>query len=148
MTLDEIIKMWAEDSVIDSKNLDTTSIKSAALHAKYLELYSVAKLQLKKQDWTMAVLKKDKWLYYNGKMSKEEMDKFGWPYDPFNGLTKPLKSDMDMFYETDPDISKLKMQMDYQTAVVDALKEIMDNIKWRHSTIKTILDAQKFMAGC
>ena len=146
MTLDEIIAAWERDSVIDSKNLDTTSIKSASLHAKYLELYSVSKLQLKKQDWTMAVLRKDKWLYYNGKMSKDDMDKFGWPYDPFKGLSKPLKSEMDMFYETDPDISKLKMQMDYQTTVVEALKEIMDNIKWRHSTIKTILDAQKFMA--
>jgi len=148
MTLDEIIEGWKEDSKIDAKNLDMTSIKSASLHAKYLEIYSVSKLQLKRQDWMMAVLKKDKWMYYNGKLSKEEMDKFGWPYDPFNGLTKPLKSDMDMFYETDPDISKLKMQMDYQSTLVDALKDIMDNIKWRHSTIKTILDAQKFMAGC
>ena len=148
MTLDEIIAAWAKDSIIDSKNLDTTAIRSATLHAKYLELYSVSKLQLKKQDWTMAVLRKDKWLYYNGKMSKEDMDKFGWSYDPFKGLAKPLKSEMDMFYETDPDIAKLKIQMDYQTTVVEALKEIMDTIKWRHSTIKTILDAQKFMAGC
>ena len=148
MTLDEIIATWSQDSKIDPKNLDTTAIKSALLHSKYLELYSIAKLQLKKHDWNMAILKKDKWMYYNGKLTKEEMDKFGWPYDPFNGLVKPLKSDMDMFYQTDPDISKLKMQMDYQTTLVEALKEIMDTIKWRHSTIKTILDAQKFMAGC
>ena len=92
-------------------------------------------------------MKKDKWLYYNGKMSKEDMDSRGWNYDPFAGMAKPLKSDMEMFYETDPDISKLRLNMDYQQTIVDTLKDILDNIKWRHSTIKNILDFRRFTSG-
>lgn len=147
MTLDDILAMWSVDSKIDEVNLDETSIKGALLHAKYLELYSHAKLRLKKREHELAVLKKDKWLYYNGKMTKEDMDAKGWPYDPFNGLVKPLKSDMDIYYDTDPDIVKLKMIIEYQQTVVETLKDILDNIRWRHNTIKNILDFRRFTAG-
>ena len=147
MTLDDILKMWTEDSKIDEINLDVTSMKSAQLHAKYLELYSLSKLQFKKGELSMAVLKKDKWLYYNGKMSKEDIDSRGWSYDPFAGMAKPLKSDMDLFYETDADISKLKMKLDYQQTIVESLKDILDNIKWRHTHIKNMIDFRRFTAG-
>lgn len=147
MTLDEILTLWKQDSKIDEAHLDVTSILCASLHSKYLELYSIAKLRGKKKELEMALLKKDKWLYYNGKMSKEDMDSRGWNYDPFAGMAKPLKSDMDMFYETDVDISKLRLTMDYQQTIVDTLKDILDNIKWRHSTIKNIITWKQFTSG-
>ena len=147
MTLDEILTLWKQDSKIDEAHLDVTSILCASLHSKYLELSSIAKLRGKKKDLEMAILKKDKWLYYNGKMSKEDMDSRGWNYDPFAGMAKPLKSDMDMFYETDVDISKLRLTMDYQQTIVDTLKDILDNIKWRHSTIKNIITWKQFTSG-
>jgi hypothetical protein len=147
MQLDELLQLWEKDSKIDEVNLDESSVKSAALHSKYLELYSLAKLQLKKRELSMANLRKDKWLYYNAKMTKEEMDERGWSYDPFHGMSKPLKSDMDMFYSTDPDIIKLQGQIEYQTTIVEALKDIMDNIKWRHTTIKNIIDWKRFTSG-
>ena len=147
LSLEELLKTWEVDSVIDEVNLDSTSIACARLHAKYLELYSLAKLNLKKKELSMAHLRKDKWLYYNGKMTKEEMDSRGWPYDPFSGMSKPLKSDMELFYSTDSDIMKLQGQIEYQTTIVETLKDIMDNIKWRHSTIKNIIDHRRFVSG-
>jgi len=147
MQLEDILKLWETDSVIDDVNLDETSIKGARLHSKYLELYSIAKLNLKKKELNMAHLRKDKWLYYNGKMSKEEMDARGWPYDPFSGMAKPLKSDMELFYSTDTDTMKLQGQIEYQCTIVEALKDIMDNIKWRHTTIKNIIDHRRFVSG-
>ena len=75
------------------------------------------------------------------------MDTRGWNYDPFAGMAKPLKSDMDLFYETDADISKLKMKLDYQQTIVESLKDILDNIKWRHTHIKNMIDFRRFTAG-
>ena len=146
MQLEDILKLWETDSVIDDVNLDETSIKGARLHSKYLELYSIAKLNLKKKELNMAHLRKDKWLYYNGKMSKEEMDARGWPYDPFSGMAKPLKSDMELFYSTDTDTMKLQGQIEYQCTIVEALKDIMYNIKWRHATIKNIITWKHFVS--
>mgnify|MGYP001336244366 CR=1 FL=1 len=111
MNIDELHKIWNIDSKIDEVNLDETSINGAKLHAKYLELYSIAKLRLKKKELKKAVLKKDLWLYYNGKMSKDEMDQRDWKYDPFDGLAKPLKSDMEKFYSTDSELLELELQL-------------------------------------
>ena len=147
MTLDDILQMWKKDVAIDDILLDEETKKSANLHAKYLEIFSLHKLELKKKEIQMDALKKDKWRYYNGKMTQEEMDKNNWKYDPFDGGTKPLKSDMDMYYNTDTDMVKLKAQIDYQKTIIETLEEIMGNIRWRHTHVKNILDFKKFTSG-
>lgn len=147
MNVEELLKMWREDSNINDAALDQTTLQTAILHSKYLELYTISKLKYKKKDLDLAVMKKDKWLYYNGKMTKAEMDERGWAYDPFHGMAKPLKSDMDMYYNTDSDIIEIKMQLEYISSYVDACKEILDTIRWRHQSIKNILDFKKFQAG-
>ena len=147
MTLDNIMKMWAEDVKIDDLNLDEETVKSAKLHSKYLEIFSLAKLQLKKNEMELDKTRKDKWLYYNGKMTKEQIDERSWKYDPFDGMSKPLKSDMDMYYKTDEDIIRINGKIEYQKAIVETLEEIMNNLRWRHTHIKNILDFKKFTSG-
>jgi hypothetical protein len=147
INLDDILQMWKKDAVLDDICLDEETIKSSKLHAKYLELFSMAKLMLKKKEMEFDSMKKDKWLYYNAKMSKEDMDKRRWKYDPFDGMTKPLKSDMDMYYTTDEDLVRIKAQIDYQKTIIDTLEEIMGNIRWRHTHVKNILDFKKFTSG-
>ena len=50
MDIESLLKMWETDSKIDDVNLDDTSINSAKLHSKYLELFSHVKLRLKKKE--------------------------------------------------------------------------------------------------
>lgn len=147
MTLEDLHKMWAEDSVINENKLDISSIDGARMHSKYLELYGVYKLRVKKKEHELAVLKKDKWLYYAGKMTKAEMDSRGWPYDPYCGASKPMKSELDIYIETDEDVSNLKLVIEYQKTLVETCKEILDTLRWRHTIIKNIIDHRRFMAG-
>jgi len=147
MDLNDILIMWKKDAVIDDVCLDDETLKSSKLHAKYLELFSMAKLMLKKKEMEYTSMKKDKWLYYNGKMSKDDMDKNKWKYDPFDGMSKPMKSDMDMYYSTDEDLVKIKAQIDYQKTIIETLEEIMGNIRWRHTHVKNILEFKKFTSG-
>lgn len=147
MNLEQILEMWKRDCIIDEMNLDTASIDTAKLHAKYLELLSITKLQLKKLDNEFKVLLKDKWVYYGGGMDKEEMDNRGWKYDPFDGMRKPLKGDLDYFYESDKDIQNIQSKIEYQKTVKDTLEEIINNLKWRHSQIKNIIDWRRFTSG-
>ena len=147
INLEQILEMWKNDAVIDDVCLDDETIKSSKLHAKYLELFSMAKLMLKKKEMEQESMKKDKWLYYNGKMSQQDMDNRKWKYDPFDGMTKPLKSDMEMYYCTDEDMVRIRAQIDYQKTIIDTLEEIMGNIRWRHTHVKNILDFKKFTSG-
>jgi len=147
MDIEDLLIMWSRDSKIDEVDLDASSIASACLHSKYLEIYSAAKLGLKRKELRLAELKRDLWLYYNGKMSKEEMDERGWTYDPYKGLSKPLKSDMGMYYDSDPYMMKYKLEVEESQVLVDTCKEIMDNIRWRHQNIKNIITWRQFQSG-
>ena len=144
--LQEILEMWKADTVIDEVNLDEASRDSAKLHGKYLELISINRMKLKKAELEFKVLLKDKWMHYNGKLSKEQIDEKGWDYDPLNGLTV-FKGDMDYYYDSDPVIQEAQARIEYLKEVVDTLKEIIDNIKWRHQTIKNMIEWRKFTSG-
>jgi hypothetical protein len=144
--LQEILKMWKEDSVIDDMNLDEASRQSAKLHSKYLELLSVNRLKLKKLELEFKVLLRDKWLHLNGKMSKEDIDEKGWDYDPLKGLTV-LKGDMDYYYDSDPTIQEHQAKMQYLEELCSTLKEILENVKWRHQNIKNMIEWRKFTSG-
>ena len=144
--LDRILEMWEEDCRIDNLKLDKTSADTPKLHAKYLQLLSVAKIKLKKVEFKQKVLLKEKWLWYNGKMSHEEVIAKGWDPDPFDGL-KIMKGDMDHYYDSDPEIQASEEQVEYWKTVIDTLKEIIDNLKWRHSTIGNIIRWKQFESG-
>lgn len=146
MNLEEILSQWKTDSHIEYNKLDVTSQETPKLHAKYLELYSNAKLKLKDAEFKQRLLLKDKWLYYQGKMPVETVIQKGWNPDPFDGL-KILKGEMEYYYNSDPEIVASEAKIAYIKEVVDTLKEIMDNIKWRHSTIRNMIDWKKFEAG-
>lgn len=147
MTLENILEMWKKDSIIDEHNLDDASRDAAKLHGKYLELLTISKLQLKKAEADLDDILKDKWLYYNGKMDKKSIDERGWAYDPFDGLSKPLKGDLEYYYNTDYDIKKQKGKIDYLKTQVGTLEEIINTLRWRHQTVRNMIDWRRFVSG-
>ena len=144
--LKSIHDMWKEDCVIDEMKLDESSRQTPILHAKYLELLSTVKLQLKRAEFSQKTLLKKKWLYYNGKMDQDEIAKMDWDPDPFNGL-KILKGEMDYYYDSDPEIQKSEEKVQYWKTVLETLSEIIDNLKWRHQTISNIIKWKQFESG-
>jgi hypothetical protein len=116
------------------------------LHAKYLEYLTVTKLTLRRAEASQKILLKEKWLYYNGKMDPQTLQEKGWDPDPFNGL-KILKGEMDYYYDSDPEISKSEDRIFALKAQIDSLTDILNMIKWRHSTIKNMIDYRRFEAG-
>jgi hypothetical protein len=145
--LESIHKMWEADSRIKENELDIASLDVCKMHAKYLELFNTARLALKKRELELSELKQDKWRYFAGKMTKEEIDEKQWDYDPFKGSTKPMKSELSNYIDSDKDIQKTQLKIEYSKIVVEALEEIISTLRWRHQTIRNILDFRKFQAG-
>jgi len=146
MNLEQILEMWKKDCVIDDIRLDDASKQTAAMHSKYLEILTLNKLSLKRKEADFKILLKNKWLWYNGKLSKQKIDDLGWEYDALNGL-KVLKGDMDYYYDSDPHIQEANAKIDYLKTTIDTLEEIINNIRWRHSTIKNMIDWRRFESG-
>ena len=144
--LKSIHDMWEKDCVINDMKLDESSRQTPILHAKYLQLLSISKLQLKKTELKQKMLLKDKWLYYNDKMTQEQIEEKGWEYDPFNGM-KVMKGDMNYYYDSDVDIQKSEERLTYYKTLVETLQEIVTNIDWKHQTIGNIIKWKQFEAG-
>ena len=144
--LKNIHEMWSVDCNLDNLHLDETSRKTPLLHAKYLELLSTAKLQLKKSEFSQKTLLKQKWLYYNGKLDQSKIEEFGWDPDPFDGL-KILKGEMEYYYDADPEIQRSEEKIQYYKTVIDTLTEIVSNLNWRHQTISNIIKWKQFESG-
>ena len=146
MNIESLLEMWQKDSHIDEMALDEATRESAKLHSKYLDLYSRSKLKLKKLELDFKPILRDKFLHYGGKLSQEELDHKGWDYDPLNGLTV-LKGDLDKWYDADPIIQEHQLKIAMQEEIVATLKEIMDTIRWRHQSIKNMIEWRKFTSG-
>lgn len=146
MNLEKILEEWKKDCVIEESSLETASLNTPMLHAKYLQLLSHAKLRLKDSEFTQKKLMKQKWLWYNGKMSQVEVERLGWDPDPFDGL-KIMKGDMEHYIEADPELVESEAKVQYNKTIIETLKEIVDTIRWRHQTIKNIIENRKFEAG-
>jgi len=146
MTLEQILEEWKKDSKIEMLAIDEASRITPELHAKYLTLLSTFKLKMKDAEFKQKELMKWKWLWYNGKLSEQEIKRFDWDPDPFDGL-KILKGDMAHYVEADPELVASEAKLEYLKTIIDTLKEIVENLKWRHQTIGNIIRWKQFEAG-
>ena len=146
MTLEDLKAEWKSDCEIGDIELDKSSLEIPKLHAKYSEYLTDAVVAQKNIQFQYNTLLKDKWLWFNGKMDENRIKELGWSDDPFDGL-KIMKNDMQVFFNADTDLQKLSAQLELANIRINFLKECMQNITWRHQTIKNTIDWRKFMAG-
>ena len=143
MKLESILALWEQDSKVDRLELDKESLKIPSLHNKYLKIYSTENLQLKKMVHELKELERNKFEYYSGKLSEEELEDFGW--EQFDH--KLLKQDIPRYLESDADIINLLLKIDYQKEKVEAVKSIMSNINGRSFNIGNAIKWQQFLNG-
>jgi len=145
--LESILAEWKVDCQIEKHQLDETSRVTPMLHAKYLEYLSLTKLRHKKAEFDQKTLLKDKYLYYEGKMSQEDIQSRGWAYDPYEGLSATTKNFKEYYYDSDKEIQDSEMKIQYLKNIIDTLTEIVNNLNWRHNTIGNMIRWRSFEAG-
>lgn len=144
MKLDEIQEMWSADCEISDNHLGEESIKTAKLHAKYLKLIIDVKLRLTKARADYNALRKNKFRYYRGELSKDELNHLGWTQ--WQGV-KPLKNEMDEFIQGDTDLINLNTKIEYLETMGYQLESIMNQLKARDWQLKNAVEWKKFLSG-
>ena len=144
MKLDDVLVMWEADSAIDDNHLGEASTHTAKLHAKYLKVLVDAKLRKMKLDIEYNSLRKLKFRYYRGELSREELKELEWEQWQYN---KPLKTEMDEFLKGDSDLATIQSRLDYIDTMVYALESIMGQIKQRDFQLSNGIKWKQFLAG-
>jgi hypothetical protein len=143
-TIEEIQTLWDIDSSIDSNHLDDESVKTAKLHSKYISLLMNTKLRYSKTKVDANTLRKNKFRYYRGELSKQELTDLGWDQWQY---TKPLKNEMDEFLKGDSDITAMDLKLEYLTASIYLLESILKSIADRTWSIRNCIQYKAFLAG-
>lgn len=143
MNIDTIREMAEKDLPIDGTELGDESIRIPMLHGKYLNILHDETLVLRKLEADHRVLRKRKWEWYSGKMSKEELDALGW--EPF--ATRILRQDLDVYMEADEDLVRTSSKVEMQKAKVEYLDSLIRGINNRNWTIRNAIEWRKFMTG-
>lgn len=143
MNLDELKMMIKKDLEIDQTALDAESSRTPQIHNKYLIMFMDEKLKLKRMENELAILRRNKWLYYTGRMSKEELNTFGW--EPFE--LNILKNEADQMIESDTDYIKNSEKVNFQQEKVKYLEDVIKIVNNRQWQIRSIIDWLKFTQG-
>ena len=144
ITLNELQDMWVEDCKIDELNLGQESTKIPELHAKYLNMLSTFKLQLRKNKSNLLSLRRIKWKYYRGELTQQELNDFGW--EQYLG-NSPLNNQMNDFLDTDPDVIKLTDKVEYIDTCITLLEGVMRSLNSRSFDIRNAIEWTKFSNG-
>lgn len=143
MKLDDYKDMASKDARIDMADLATESVNVPQLHSKWLNFFTDERLLLRRLTNEQKRLNKQKWEYYTGKLSQEELAELGW--EPFD--KRILRADVSMYLEADDDLIKLNDKIAFQKAKVDFLEAVLKSISGRQWNIRGAIDWRKFTNG-
>ena len=140
MTLDELKLQVKKDLEVDDETLDKESYKNQELYAKYLDHKTNFELLLYKAKGDYKVLFRDKWEYYGGKAdAKIYVTK---PFD-----LKVLKTDLNIYIESDEEIIKLEHKIAYLETTIKYIDGVLRSIQSRGWDIKNSISWKQFEAG-
>jgi hypothetical protein len=140
--IEQILSHWEKDSVIDQTEPGKELIRIPILHNKYLSMLIKHKMASKKANLDFIKMRKIKWEYYTGKLSKNQLDEYGW--EPFKFT---LKSDINVYLEADSDLIKLTEKKIYHEEVVVMIESIMKELNSRTYQLKDFIAWERFIGG-
>ena len=141
MNLDEL-KIIAEKDlpVTNDEHIDQESYKNQVIKQKWLDFKSDFELMLIKARTDHQQLYREKWEYYGGKADAKV-----YAAKPFD--IKVMKTDLQMYVQSDEDILRLQNKIGYYETCVDYCKGVIKSIDNRGWNIRNATDWKKFEAG-
>ena len=88
-------------------------------------------------------VERDKWLYYTGKMSEEDLRKNNW--EPFE--LSIIKQDVDRFIDADRQYSDMLIKVNQQREKINYLENVVRIMSNRSWNIKSAIEWNKFTQG-
>jgi hypothetical protein len=140
--LEELLDTWKKDSVIDRTEPGKELINIPQLHSKYLNILSRYRLLSKEAEFKFNKLKKVKWEYYTGKLDQDELDARGWEVFPYT-----LKSDINLYFESDEDLNKLMANKIMYDEIVDVCQSILKELNSRTFQLRDFIAWERFIQG-
>lgn len=143
-TLEDIMRNWDQDAVIDSTEPGKELLKIPTLHNKYLKFLVKHKLALKRLNFEYSKMRRVKEEYYNGALSKEELDEYGW--EPFL-LNVKTKMGVEKYLDSDKDLIRILEKKIHHDEAVAVCESILQELKSRTYQLRDFISWERFIGG-
>lgn len=140
MDLEKLIEEAKVDLKYDKVNLSDSIHVISSLISKWIDYHVREKKVVFGLEKVLNELKTKKWLYYSGKSSAETYKK-----NPF-GL-KLLKTDVPQFIDSDPEIQKVREELNIQNEKLFVIDEVIKGLKSRSFEINSIIRWNEYLQG-
>lgn len=142
MMLDQLREEWDKDCVWNETEPDKAALNIPQLHSKYVNQIHEHNIHLRMAEFKRAKMLKLRTHYYQGKLSKEELEARNWP--PFQFV---LKSDLKLYLDADDELMKLDSQCLLHEECKAFCREVINQINQRTWHIKHVVEWAQFIAG-
>ena len=127
VNIDSLMKEWSQDSGIDSTAMEKELLKISHLHSKYLNIMSYHRHLVRKMEADYKMMKGLREDYYQGHLTKEELDERGW--EPMQHvLTNPQIARK---LETDSELNKLLLKKIAHEEIVSYCESVLKSLNNR-----------------
>jgi len=142
--LENVMKSWDEDSIINPTEPGKELLKIPVLHNKYVKLLIKNKLSVKNINFEYSKLRRVKEEYYNGSLSQEELNQYGW--EPFL-LSVRTKNGVDKYIDSDEELIKLLKRKMMIEETVFLCESIIKELNSRTFQLRDYISWEKFIGG-
>ncbi len=139
--LDNIQKMWEQDSKIDIDNLHTESLNIPILHSKYFDLYNTINLLKKRAEQQKKKIRHERYEYFTGKADPEV-----YLENPFPKKIRD-KETLQGYLDSDENLSQVNLKIEYYETMLNYIDSILKMISNRTYQIKNSIDFLRFQSG-
>lgn len=141
--LEDLFSEWEVDSKYNREELGEESLNCSYLHEKYLKLYFKERSVLLATQKEYSRMKRLRWEYWAGKLDAYTLREYGWDPQPLT----ILKSDIQMYLDSDDVLTRLELKSSIQNEKVEYLSHIIKHISNRGFNIKNAIEYERFRAG-
>lgn len=127
VNIEHLMTEWSQDSIVDSTAMEKELLKISHLHSKYLNIMSYHRHLVRKMEADYKMMKGLREDYYQGHLTKEELDERGW--EPMQHvLTNPQIARK---LETDGELNKLLLKKIAHEEIVSYCESVLKSLNNR-----------------
>ena len=143
VTIEALMTEWSNDSQIDSTSMEKETLKISHLHGKYLNIMSFHRHMARKMEADYKMMKGLREDYYQGHLSKDELDERGW--EPCQHvLSNPQVARK---LDTDKELNKLLLKKVAHEEIVSYCESVLKSLHNRTWDLGNFIKYRQLVSG-
>jgi hypothetical protein len=143
VNIDDLMKEWSQDKVIDATSMEKELLKISHLHGKYLNVMSFHRHLLRKMEIDYKNMKGLREDYYHGRLTQDELETHGWE----QWQTRLSNPEIARKLDTDTELNKMLLKRVAHEEIVFYCENVLKSLHNRTWDLGNFVKYQQLTSG-